>query len=631
RESGGYAQTLARDLSVIDYGKNKHAHYGYVGSLLLNLYLATHDPEILAWEKELMDLSSSRQADEEGWWHGFRNKLDRTWKMTPTLLDGREVVSVGAELTATLALLRLYHQSGEERYLKLGTGLAERLNRYAFDSRTGAWREFLERKPPYGPAGDAAVWWWIQIYGSFLQLQMYRVTGDEKYLDVFRKSEEFFESRLRDREMGGVYGGVKLDGGPLNEGRKASDGEWHTSYHEMEHALLNYLYLNLYVHRTPAILHFRLDGPGTHFVSLVDDPSVTIASVKIGGRSWTGFDARARSVVLPAGRGLEVEVTLAPAGARPSGDAQLWPSIEPFRSGDLKVSEIHQIHYELSGNPQGKPVIVLHGGPGAKSSPYYRRYFDPKKFLIVLYDQRGCGQSKPLFELRENTTPDLVGDIEKLRTHLKLGKVIVFGGSWGSTLGLAYAEAHPESTAGIVLRGVFTSTQEEIEHYYKGVRSFFPEAYDRLAGVLGQTPSPRAVLKLVQSSNEAERKRGDRAWAVYEFKIAELQARDADVARLILSPNLAETIHSLALIENHYMANRCFLEEGQLLRDAAKIKDIPAVFVNGRYDMICPPVTAYRLHKVLPKSRLVIAEASGHSQQEPAIEKALLNAMREFE
>jgi len=326
-----------------------------------------------------------------------------------------------------------------------------------------------------------------------------------------------------------------------------------------------------------------------------------------------------------------VSANRAAEGASPDAGTPLWPPIEPFKTGDLEVSALHQIHYELSGNPKGKPVMVLHGGPGAKSVPYYRRYFDPAKFLIVLFDQRGCGLSKPLFELGENTTWDLVEDIEKLRRHLGLGKVILFGGSWGSTLGLAYAETHPEATAGIVLRGIFTATKEEIEHYYRGVRLFFPEAHDRLAGVLGRTPSPQAVLELVQSSDEARRKRGERAWGIYEFKIAELQARDADVARLILSPALAETVRSLALIENHYMANGCFFEEGQLQRNAYKIKDIPAVFVNGRYDMICPPGTAYALHKALPKSRLVIAEASGHSQQEPAIEKAMLAAMREFE
>jgi len=329
--------------------------------------------------------------------------------------------------------------------------------------------------------------------------------------------------------------------------------------------------------------------------------------------------------------GIAAVLGLSKANQPQSGPTALWPGIEPFRTGDLKVSEIHTIHYELCGNPKGKPVMVLHGGPGAKSSPYYRRFFDPAKFLIVLYDQRGCGLSRPLFELRENTTQELVGDIEKLRLHLGLGKTILFGGSWGTTLALAYAETHPEAVAGLVLRGVFTSTQAELDHYYKGVRSFFPDAYDKLAGVLGEAPSPQALLRLVQSKDEAERKKGARAWVEYEFKIGELTAKDMDIVRMLLAPGLADTIYSLGLIENYYMANRCFLEEGQLLRDAGKLKDIPAVIVNGRYDMICPPVTAYTLHRLMPKSRLIIAEASGHSLNEPAIEKALLNAMREFE
>jgi len=342
---------------------------------------------------------------------------------------------------------------------------------------------------------------------------------------------------------------------------------------------------------------------------------------------------RARTVIfgavilLAAAAALSLSAGLADDG-RGSG---LWPAIEPFKTGDLKVSDLHQIHYELCGNPQGRPIVVLHGGPGGKVSPYYRRFFNPAKFLIVLFDQRGCGQSRPFCELRQNTTWDLVEDIEKLRLHLGLGKVILFGGSWGSTLGLAYAETHPEATAGIVLRGFFTSTREELEHYYTGVRSFFPEAWDRLAGALGREPSPQAVLELVRGADAKSRTRGERAWCIYEFKIAELQSRDEDVARTILTPALAETVRSLALIENHYMANRCFLEEGQLRRNISKLKGIPAVFVNGRYDMICPPGTAYALHKALPGSRLVIVEASGHSQQEPGIEKALLAAMRDFE
>lgn len=309
---GGYAQSLNRDLSVLDGGKNKHAHFGYVGSLLLNLYLATRDPAILDWEKELMDLSLERMRDAEGWFHGWPDRFDQRWKLTPFLIGGREVVSIGAQLTAALALLRLYHQSGMEKYLKTGRLLGDKLNRHGFDRKRGAWFDFVETKPPHRPVSDPVVWWWIQIYGSFLELQLYRVTGDAVHLENFRRSEEFFDRFLRDHERGGVFGSVDLDGRFRGEGRKASDSEWHTSYHEMEHALLNYLYLNLYVHRTPAVLHFKLGGPTRHFVSLVDDPSVKIFSVKIDGQPWTDYDADERSVSVPPGKGHSVEVTLAP-------------------------------------------------------------------------------------------------------------------------------------------------------------------------------------------------------------------------------------------------------------------------------------------------------------------------------
>jgi mannose/cellobiose epimerase-like protein (N-acyl-D-glucosamine 2-epimerase family) len=310
---GGYAQALNRDLSVLDYGKNKHAHFGYVGSLLLNLYLATRDWAILEWEKELMDLSLERMKDSQGWFHGWPDRFDRQWKHTPVLADGREVVSIGAQLTAALALLRVYHQSGAEKYLKAGRLLGDQLNRWGFDRERGAWFDLVETKAPHRPVAEPTIWWWVQIYGSFLQLQLYRVTGDQVYLENFRKSEGFFERCFRDREMGGVYGSVGLDGKVKGEGRKASDSEWHTSYHEMEHALLNYLYLNLYVHRKPAVLYFRLDGPGKHFVSLVDDPAVKISSVKIDGRPWMDFNAHERSVSVPSGKGHSVEVVLAPS------------------------------------------------------------------------------------------------------------------------------------------------------------------------------------------------------------------------------------------------------------------------------------------------------------------------------
>ena len=310
----------------------------------------------------------------------------------------------------------------------------------------------------------------------------------------------------------------------------------------------------------------------------------------------------------------------------------LWPEIKPFKAGHLKVSDIHEIYYELCGNPEGKPVFVLHGGPGARITPYYRRFFNPKTFLIVLHDQRGCGNSRPLFELRENTTPHLVEDIEKLRDHLKVDKIILFGGSWGSTLGLAYAQAYPENVSAMVLRGIFTAAQDEMDHFYGGgVRPFFPETYEKLEQAFGKNPTPQSIYEKVNSKNPAERRKYGKAWTGYEAKLAMLNYPDERLHDLLTSEKYVDVVVSLALIENHYMANGCFFEPGQLLRNTAKIQNIPTVLVNGRYDMICPPFNAYRLHKKLNNSELIIVEEAGHSMNEKQIEQALLLAMRQFE
>lgn len=323
-------------------------------------------------------------------------------------------------------------------------------------------------------------------------------------------------------------------------------------------------------------------------------------------------------------------------GDEADGDIALWPEIEPFKAAYLKVSELHEIYYELCGEPDGRPVFVLHGGPGASIIPYYRRFFNPEKFLIVLHDQRGCGRSKPFAELRENTTSHLVGDIEKLRVELGLGKIILFGGSWGSTLALAYAETYPDNVAGIVLRGVFTATRQEMAHYYYGgVATFFPEAYNRLLSVLPDTVaalSPRVLFELVGTEDWEERKKYSVAWIDYEATIARIEAKEESFSdRWDESEMMRYIIFSLALLENYYMANDCFLEEGQIIKDAHKLEGIPTIIVNGRYDMICPPVNAYRVHRSIPGSKLVIAEMAGHSMTQKPIERALLRAMREFE
>jgi proline iminopeptidase len=312
-------------------------------------------------------------------------------------------------------------------------------------------------------------------------------------------------------------------------------------------------------------------------------------------------------------------------------EVSLWPEIEPFQTNYLRVSDIHEIYYELCGNPEGKPVFVLHGGPGGSCSPYMRRFFNPDKFLIVLHDQRGAGKSKPYADIRENTTQYLVEDIELLRKHLNLGKIILLGGSWGSTLGLAYAESYPENVNGLVLRGIFTATQKEIDHFYHGgVRKFFPEVYDKFINSfpeLRKQQLPQYLLSLIQSPDSTKKLKYSRIWAEYEIKVSRLEFSDDQVKNILDSSNPL----AFGLLENYYMANGCFLKEGQLLNNAYKIKDIPSIIVNGRYDMVCPPITAYELHDRLPNSKLFIAESSGHWMGEKQIERELLKAMLKFE
>ena len=312
-------------------------------------------------------------------------------------------------------------------------------------------------------------------------------------------------------------------------------------------------------------------------------------------------------------------------------DITLWPEIEPYQIGYLKVSDLHEIYYELCGNPKGKPVFVLHGGPGGSCSPYMRRFFNPQKYLIVLHDQRGAGKSKPYAETKENTTQLLVKDIEQLRNHLKLDKIILFGGSWGSTLALAYGEAFPQNVSAIVLRGVFAGTKSEIDHFYHGgVRTFFPDVYDKFIRSLenpDEQTIPSYILAKIQNADSTEKTKYSRIWAEYEIKISGLEIPDEELKQALKGFNPL----AFGLLENYYMANNCFLEEGQLINNAFRLTNIPIIMVNGRYDMICPPVTAYELASRLPDAKLIIAERSGHWMGEKPIEKELLKAMIELE
>lgn len=310
-EFDGYYYALNRDLSPIVAGKTKHAHYGYVGSLI-HLYQATRDPDLLQWERHVMDLTATRMMDPQlGWVYGYRAELDRQWRRLPA--SDLDEVLVGAQLTAALAFLRLAQQSGEVKYAAYGKALGDVAVQRGWDSERGGWFDYAGREPPFAPGGGNTESWWTQIYGAFLQLQLYHNTQDKQYLERFEKMEAFYVQHYIDSEYGGVFGNVSREGALVGEGNKAV--VWKTSYHEVEHGLLNYLYLNLYLNHKPAVLHFKLngdEGARKHFVSLVDDPAVEIAGVKINDQPWSEFDARERSVTLPAGKDLRVEVTLKP-------------------------------------------------------------------------------------------------------------------------------------------------------------------------------------------------------------------------------------------------------------------------------------------------------------------------------
>ena len=316
--------------------------------------------------------------------------------------------------------------------------------------------------------------------------------------------------------------------------------------------------------------------------------------------------------------------------SEPRSENGLWPETEPLRSGHLQVSEIHSIYFEVCGNPHGTPLFFLHGGPGDSSSAHMRQMADPERFMIVQHDQRGAGRSLPSGELCENTTQDLVDDIERLREHLGVGKLILVGGSWGTTLALAYAETHPEHVAGMVLRGVFTATDKEIEHIFLGgAAAFFPRAYDRFEAALpdpGRRPRPAYIHQLLRDGDQTTRRDVARAFARYTTRIAMHRSAADEVDRAVDESDP----YVMALFETYYMAHRAFLDDDQILRDIDRIAHIPTVIINGRYDLICPPRTAVRLHERMSKSILVVVEAAGHSGGDPGVESAFIDAIATF-
>ncbi len=296
----------------------------------------------------------------------------------------------------------------------------------------------------------------------------------------------------------------------------------------------------------------------------------------------------------------------------------LYPAIEPSRHGYLRVSEIHEIYYEECGNPAGKPAVFLHGGPGAGSDKRARQFFDPRHYRIVVFDQRGCGRSRPSASLIENTTWHLVADIERLRKHLGIERWLVFGGSWGSTLALAYAEAHPERVTELVLRGIFLLRYAEIRWFYQhGASEMFPDCWDAYRDAI--PPDERddflnAYYKRLTGSDQRVALAAARAWSVWEGSTSFLQTNFDNIKKW------SEDHFALAVarIECHYFVNRGFLRsEAQLLEDVARIRHIPATIVQGRYDVVCPARSAWDLHRVWPEADLRIVADAGHSAFEP--------------
>jgi proline iminopeptidase len=304
----------------------------------------------------------------------------------------------------------------------------------------------------------------------------------------------------------------------------------------------------------------------------------------------------------------------------------LYPEIEPYETGTIDVGDGHRIYYERCGTPGATPAVFLHGGPGGGCSPTHRRLFDPARYDVLLFDQRGCGRSTPHAELEANTTWHLVADIERLRALMGARQWLVFGGSWGSTLALAYAQAHADRVSALVLRGIYLCSQEELDWFYQfGVSQMFPDKYARFASLI--PPEERgdmlgAYHRRLTSGPMADRIAAARAWSLYEGETITLLPDAANSAQ----HDDGHFALAFARIETHYFVNQCWLEPGQLLAGVAKLRHIPATIVHGRYDMPCPAHYAWALHEAWPEAEFHLVEGAGHAFSEPGILDQLIRA-----
>lgn len=319
-------------------------------------------------------------------------------------------------------------------------------------------------------------------------------------------------------------------------------------------------------------------------------------------------------------------ISTADSPGRMSG---LFPSISVSQSGYLAVDDLHEIYWETCGNPEGTPVVFLHGGPGAGAAPDHRRFFDPASYRIVVFDQRGAGRSRPQGELKDNSTPHLIADLEALRQELGIARWVVFGGSWGSTLALAYAQAHPQSVRGLILRGIFLGRRSEIDWFLNGMRMIFPEEWARFSNFLPVAERGDLLTsyhRRLVDPDPLVHMPAARVWSTFEGCCSTLlpapgkQPPFGDDAMAL----------NLARIEAHYFVNSIFLADNTLLENLDRIRDIPSVIVQGRYDVVCPIVTAYELHQAWPEADYVVVPDAGHSAMEPGIRRALIAATERF-
>lgn len=311
---------------------------------------------------------------------------------------------------------------------------------------------------------------------------------------------------------------------------------------------------------------------------------------------------------------------------------KLYPEIEPYKIGMLKVSEIHSLYYEEVGNSCGNPIVFIHGGPGSGSTPIARQFFDPKVYRIIIYDQRGAGKSIPNGCLEENTTWHLVEDLEKLRKHLEINQWILFGGSWGSTLSLAYAQTHSNYVKGLILRGIFTCRRKELLWFYQeGASMIFPDIWQQFIEIIpicerGDLIS--AYYRRLTSDNQQEQLKAATAWTIWELSTSRLYIDQSHIQRAIQDQKYALTF---ARIESHYFVHGAFMnQDDQLLANAYQIKDIPTIIIQGRYDVVCPSKTAWDLYKLLPNAQFHWVDDAGHSYKESGITQQLIRATEQF-